>query len=617
MVDESIPQTGGTYEGVSEDRARSRWPAWMAQWPASARVAVVALALLIACVGLAVGADVALSLGKVHPGVHVGAVKVGGMSTDEAARAIEDYVAKQAAEPVVLAVGDDRWDVEAESIGLSVDATGLARSAYEVGRGEFLDAVSARARAFVTGVTVPLELKYDETAVAQIVENINAAVAEPPVDASIVIEGATVKKVPAEHGRGVTVRDVRDALLEAFLSNDHMASLELVALPPKIDEKRAEAAYEAARTMVSGPLVLYYEDKEWTIQPEAIGKWIGFRSVSTSEGPILEAYVVPQDVAATVLPLVSEVGRPAKDASFRVSNGAVTILPSQDGLAADVEDLTTRLESVLASTGKRRAELTMRRVEPELTTEEARGLGIVERLSTFTTEFSSADRARVNNIHRLADALDGTLIPPGGTFSFNGTVGERTAAKGYQEAPAIVDGKLVPQLGGGICQVNTTLFNAVFFSGLPVIERHNHSQYISHYPKGRDATVSWGGPDLKFKNDTRNWILVATSYTDSSITVSLYGTDPGYEVSYSTGPFTDLVDPPVREVKDPTLPAGTRIVEERGASGRTIVVTRVVKKNGAEIRRDSFKSVYRPKQQVVRVGTKPVAANVSSATAAP
>jgi vancomycin resistance protein YoaR len=355
--------------------------------------------------------------------------------------------------------------------------------------------------------------------------------------------------------------------------------------------------------MVSGPVTLFYAEKQWEVAPETIGGWIGFRRMEGTSVPTLEAYVVSEDVSATVLPMVAEVGKPARDAGFSVSNGVVTIVPAEDGLQADAEDLAVRLTGVLKSTGERRAELTMHRVEPEITTEDAQGMGIVERISTFTTDYDSSNKPRVNNIHILADALDGTLIPPGGTFSFNETIGPRTAEKGYQEANAIVNGKLVPQLGGGICQVGTTIFNTVFFSGLPVVERHNHSQYISHYPTGRDATVSWGGPDFKFSNDTDHWVLVATGYTNSTITISLYGTNPGYEVTYDTGPWTNIVNPPIREVPDPTLPAGSRVVDEKGVSGRTVVVVRHVKKNGVEIRTDSFKSVYRAAEEVVRVGT--------------
>lgn len=602
---------------ASRETTAPRGPQWLTRLPVAARVAIVSLVAVLVIVTVTAAVDIVLTLDKIHPGVSVGAVDVGGLARSDAASAIDAYVAERAVVPVSLVVGDDRWDVSADSVGLSVDATGLAEAAYAVGRGAFLDAVLDRVRAVATGVDIRLQLDTDEAAVRALVEGVNTSIAEPPRDAAVSVEGAVVTRVAPVDGHGVDVEDARAAIVEAFLSEGSDAVVELTTLEPAIDAEHAEGAYQAALAMVSAPLELYYEQKEWTVEPAAIGGWIDFRSVEGTAGLALEAYIASEEVSATILPLVAEVGRPAKDATFSVSNGVVTIVPAEDGLAADAADLSAKLEVLLTSGQERRAELTMRRVEAELTTEEAKGLGIVERISTFTTEYSASNKPRVNNIHTLADALDGTLIPPGGTFSFNETVGERTAAKGYQEAPAIVNGKLVPQLGGGICQVNTTLFNTVFFSGLPVVQRVNHSQYISHYPKGRDATVSWGGPDFKFKNDTANWVLIATGYSNSSVTISLYGTDPGYEVTYETGPWTNLTDPPVREVKDPELPVGTRIVDERGVSGRTIVVTRVVTKGGAEVRRDSFKSVYRPTQEVVRVGTKAAPVPSDPATTTP
>ena len=303
--------------------------------------------------------------------------------------------------------------------------------------------------------------------------------------------------------------------------------------------------------------------------------------------------------------LGEKVGRPAKDAQFKTSNGRVTIIPSRDGIGPNVKALALSLtQEMQDASADRVVELRTQRTEPTITTKKAKSMGIKERIGTYTTTYSPGATARVNNIHLLGDALDGALIAPGGTFSFNGQAGERTAAKGYQEAPAIVNGELVPQLGGGVCQVGTTVFNAVFESGLPVVQRRNHSFYISHYPKGRDATVSWGGPDLKFKNDTDNWVLVSVAYTSSSITVSLYGTDPGYEVTSETGPWTNERPFATEEIKDPDMPKGSRVVEDAGITGRSIVVKRIVSKDGKVIRTDTFASKYAPKTQVVRVGTK-------------
>lgn len=581
----------------------SRLPQWFTAMPLGGRIGVLALVGVLALTLVGAAVDIVVSAGRIHPGVHVGEVAVGGKTVDEASVAIAEYVATQAAAPISVAAGGSTWEVTADSLLLSVDATTLAGDAYAIGRGDLAPALASRVRAVFGGVTVPLELACDDTALGALIDSINQAVATPPVDAGVSVEGATVTRIEPADGVGVSSADAREQLLAAFLAENRSVALELGPISPDINVDGAEQAYKDALQMVSAPVTLFYADKQWDVAPETIGGWIGFRLLDGAETPTLEAYVVSEDVSATVLPMVAEVGRPARDAGFSVSSGVVSIIPAEDGLQADAADLSVRLDAVLTGSGERRAELTMQRVQPEITTEEAQTMGIVERISTFTTDYASTNKPRVNNIHTLADALDGTLIPPGGTFGFNETIGERTAEKGYQEANAIVNGKLVPQLGGGICQVGTTIFNTVFFSGLPVVERKNHSQYISHYPTGRDATVSWGGPDFKFKNDTDHWVLVATGYTNSTVTISLYGTNPGYEVTYETGPWTNIVNPPIREVPDPTLPVGSRVVDEKGVSGRTIVVVRHVKKGGVEIRTDTFKSVYKPAEEVVRVGT--------------
>lgn len=583
--------------------------------PLGARIGVFSVVGIVAVIVIGAAADAIASAGRIHPGVYVGAVAVGGQTIEEANVAIAEYVGERTAAPITVTAGGTTWEVTADSLQASVDATALASAAYGVGRGDVGPAFAGRVRALFGGVTVPMSLSCDETALEALVDDINRTVATPAVDAGVSVEGATVTRIEPADGVGVSADAARVPILDAFLGASRAVTLELGPISPSIAAEGAEQAYRDALAMVASPVTLFYADKSWDVSPETIGGWIGFRLQDGAEPPTLEAYVVSEDVSSTVLPMVAQVGKPARDAGFSVSNGVVTIVPAEDGLQADAEDLAVRLTGVLKGSGDRRAELTMRRVEPEITTEEAQGMGIVERISTFTTDYASSNKPRVNNIHILADALDGTLIPPGGTFSFNDTIGPRTAEKGYQEANAIVNGKLVPQLGGGICQVGTTIFNTVFFSGLPVVERKNHSQYISHYPTGRDATVSWGGPDFKFKNDTEHWVLVATGYTNSTVTISLYGTDPGYEVTYDTGAWTNIVDPPIREVPDPTLPAGSRVVDEKGVSGRTIVVVRHVLKGGVEIRTDNFKSVYKAAEEVVRVGTGGASASKPSTTA--
>jgi vancomycin resistance protein YoaR len=607
---EHAPRTRSTRHPVQ----RHLLPAWLRAWPAPARIAFISVVSVVLVLALVVGTDAAFSLGRIHPGVHVGPFDVGGKTREAAAALIAAGVAERSAAPVTVAAGGSTWEVAASSVALSVDATALAGEAYAVGRGAAGAVISGRLKAIFGGVDVPLDLACDTAALDAVIATVNDAVGTPPVDAGVKVEGTQVSMVEPVTGQGVKAETARPAILAAFVADNRAVTLELEPLEPAIGTAAAQQAFDDAKKMISSPLTLFYGDAQWEVTPATIGSWIDFRPAAGIDPPVLEAFVVSEDVSATVLPMVAQVGRPARDASFQVSNGTVTIVPAEDGLQADAEDLATRLTAVLTGSGERRAELTMHRVEAEITTAEAQQMGIVERISTFTTDYPSSNKPRVNNIHILADALDGTLIPPGGTFSFNETIGPRTAEKGYQEANAIINGKLVPQLGGGICQVGTTVFNAVFLSGLPVVERKNHSLYISHYPTGRDATVSWGGPDFKFKNDTPNWVLVATGYTNSTVTISLYGTSPGYQITSDTGPWTDLKNPPVREVPDPTLPAGSRVIEERGVSGRTIIVVQHVLKDGVEIRTQTFKSVYKPGEEVVRVGTGPAGSTPTTPT---
>jgi len=594
------------------------WPAWQ-RWAIAVPVVLTSLIVMLALF------DVVASAGKIHPGVVAAGVEIGGMSQADAAAKLASTLPARMADPVVVSFETTTWNVLAADVSASPDTTATAADAYTIGRsGGFLDAAATRAAAWFSPVAVEVPVTSDASATAEAIAKITAEIDTPPTDATVVIKGTTASIAPAVLGREADTERLRADVLAAFVNDSKAVTAQVALVPVRVTDEGAEQALADTKKMLSGPVKVTYESKSWDFTAEEVAKWIDFRIVESVESSgsgaassstqsadaaadtaQLEAFISSAEASDTVTKRVGEAGKPAVDATFKVSAGTVVIVPSQDGVGPDISSLATEMTTVLTGDGAREVQLLTQRVEPKITTAVAKGMGIKERLSTYTTTYAASNKPRVNNIHTLADAIDGALIPPGGTFSFNGTVGPRTAAKGYQEAPAIVNGELVPQLGGGICQVGTTVFNSVFESGLAVVERKNHSLYISHYPKGRDATVSWGGPDFKFKNDTKTWVLLATGYSNSSLTISLYGTNPGYDVSSVTGPWTDIKPHGVKEVKDPTLPLGKRVIETSGADGRTIIVTRTVTKGGAVVREDKFKSVYKPETEVVRVGTGP------------
>jgi vancomycin resistance protein YoaR len=174
-------------------------------------------------------------------------------------------------------------------------------------------------------------------------------------------------------------------------------------------------------------------------------------------------------------------------------------------------------------------------------TDPANLAGVDQLIGTFTT-YHPGGAPRVTNIHQIAKIVDGTLVAPGKTFSLNGRVGERTRAKGFVAAPAIVDHKLEDQIGGGVSQFSTTLFNAVWFAGLPSLQHQPHSEYISRYPPGREATLDWQSIDNVFRNDTSAPIVIRTSYTGTSVTVALYGHTGSRKVVSTTGPRSNQTE---------------------------------------------------------------------------
>jgi vancomycin resistance protein YoaR len=616
-----------------QERAQDR--TWKARFgrlfvdrPAWVRGAAIGVTLALAMAVLLVLVDVAASWGRVHPGVRVGEVRVGAMTPSRAAAALEETFEPRLADPVAVTFEDKVFQTDAAAIEATFDAEELVEHAMEFGRtGTPGEQIATRVRLWFEPAVVPVTVQADGEAVSAFLAEIGSVVEREPRDAQVVIEGTEARLEPAVLGIAVRDDEVHEQLLRAFVSTERDVECLVDFTPVRVTDTDAQQALADTQRMLAGPVNVTDESSSWEFAPAEIAPWIDFRLVPTpsaaatesagaeNERSVLEAYISSEEASATVLAKVGEAGVPPVDARFQVGGGNVTIIPSRDGVGIDVESLATEMTRVLTTEETRSVQLRTRRLEPELTTEQAEKMGVKERIATYTTTYLSTNRPRVSNIHTLTDALEGTLVAPGATFSFNETIGPRTAAKGYEEAPAIIGGRLVPSLGGGICQVTTTLFNTVFESGLPVVERRNHSFYISSYPKGRDATVSWGGVDFKFKNDTDHWIYIATAYTNSSVTISLYGTDPGYEVRGATGEFTDIRPFPVREVKDDTMASGTRVVEDSGVDGRRIVVKRTVFKGGTVVRDDTFTSNYVPKEQVVRVGTKAAASSESTATA--
>jgi vancomycin resistance protein YoaR len=279
-------------------------------------------------------------------------------------------------------------------------------------------------------------------------------------------------------------------------------------------------------------------------------------------------------------------GTPATDADFEISGGAVTVVPSVDGTGVDPAKLAEQLLTVLTEPGPRSVTAELGPVPAEFTTEDAQALGIVEEISSFTTNIGNPNSGE--NIRVVAGEVDGALVLPGETFSLNGFTGPRGTAQGYVEAGVINNGEFTTAVGGGISQFATTMFNAVFFAGLEDVYHKPHSYYISRYPAGREATVYYDSIDLKWTNDSDTGVLIDTHWTPGTITVTFYGTKH-YEIESISSNRYNHRSPVVQEKPD-----DGNCSPQSGSTGFDITVTRVFRDltTGAELRREEFYTSY-------------------------
>ena len=232
-------------------------------------------------------------------------------------------------------------------------------------------------------------------------------------------------------------------------------------------------------------------------------------------------------------------------------------------------------------------------------------MGVKTLVASYTTTYGG-EANRLHNVRLVAQLVDRHLIAPGAEFSFNRTTGERTAEKGFRDAPVIINGELQNGLGGGVCQVSTTVFNAAFEAGLPITSRTNHSLYISHYPTGRDATVNYPDLDLRFVNDTGKWLLLRAFVGSSSLTVALYGTPVNRRVETETAPLRVTAQQSIKRVPDPERLVGETSLEDYGEPARaTSVRRRVYSPAGKLLSDNTWSSYYVAEPRIVHVGTKP------------
>ena len=565
------------------------------------RRAVFLTAAVVLLAGL-VGLAFAGSRTTLAAGTTVAGIDVGGLPESEAVRMLSARGAAVERRPVTFTAGGQRFALSASQVGVVADWRAGVRAAAIEGGGFGPARGFRRLRTRLFGAEVSPPVSSYRAAVDYKLDQIARAVDHSGVDARLVRKGLAVSVVEGRSGRQLDRAVASVVVVQALGSLDRSVpvALPLAATEPKVSGADLAEAATHARTALSAPLHLAYGETRWRVP-----RWRIAPLLELPAGGGTSASIAGRGAEKYLERLAASVSRPPQDARFQVTaTGKIVIRPSTPGLQLDIPATAKAIAAAAFSADRRTAKLVVQVAAPERTTEIAKTMGITGVVSSYTTTYGGTP-GRLNNVQLVARLIDGTLIKPGETFSFNGTTGERTAERGFQEAPVIINGELQNGIGGGVCQVSTTVFNAAFEGGLPINARANHALYISHYPLGRDATVNYPDLDLRFSNDTGHWLLLRTFAGAGSLTVNLYGTPVDRRVESTSAPLEVTGPIPVKATDDPRLQKGKRVVDEFGSPPRQTSVERLVyDANGKLLYDNVWRSTYVGEPSLVRVGTK-------------
>lgn len=541
--------------------------------------ALAALVALWFAIWIAVGA-------AIPPKTQLLGVDISRMSPGDAIAKVASERQKRIKGEIVLLIENREYSLAASGSGLKVNLEGSIDSMEK----RTINPATLLWLLFRSKNVEPI-IESNQEAFNRAIRVIEARVNIAPRNADITYDGLTPKLVKSRDGKAINRKAALKKISANWLRSEEI-EIPLSRLKAKVSDDEAEELLPFAQVATSAPLSITLNTQKAitiSISPQIISQALTFIPSRTSK---LEA----KWLKGTFINLVgkswtSNVVEPL-NASFTMIDGAPRVQPSRDGLDVPEDKLSDSLIAVLDKVGsQRQVTLTPEPVAAKITTEMAGGLGIKEVIGTFTTYYPYAEY-RLTNIHRAARWMDGVIVKPGEVFSYNKVVGERTEARGFVPGIMIAGGVFKKDWGGGVSQVATTTWNAAWFSGLELVQHKPHSFYISRYPAGRESTVAWPSVDVKFRNNSGKPIFVDTSFTNKSVTVTIYGTK-FVEVETESGPRTNPVAFKILENDD------VECIFQEGVPGFTIEVWRILKRDGIEFKREKYRTKYRAEDRII------------------
>lgn len=561
---------------------------------------------------------------RILPGVKLNGEPLGSLTIEQAALTISNSYSFPQSSHIILRDGEKTWIATPAQLGISLDPGASAANAYTVGRtGSLVNRVTDTLAAVFFGYSASPTFHFDEEITVQYLTTLSAEINQPVKNAGLKIEESQVVIVDGQPGR---ILDIASSL--ASISSqlqkveDGVVDLTIIEEQPEVIDVSQQS--EQVKEILSQPLKLKLPDGQpgsvgpWKIQPIDLAKMLTFTVVKDGDNSRVTVEVNRPMMIGYLQTIEEDVLLSSENARFIFNDDTHQLELYQSaviGRALDIDGSVTAINEALLA-GSHSVELALTLTPPQVT-DSATGaeLGITELISQQTTYFRGSSDDRVLNIKTGAEQFKGLLIAPGEEVSMSKILGDISLDNGYAEAPIILGDETIQGVGGGICQVSTTLFRAVLYSGLPITERHAHSYRVKYYEQdatghddslaGMDATVFVPLVDFKFVNDTPYWLLMETwiNTANYSLTWKFYSTSDGRQVSISTPEITNVIDPPdPLYVENPDLQTGVIKQVEYAAQGATVRFERTVTRNGEVIIHDVFVTTYVPWQAVFQYG---------------
>jgi vancomycin resistance protein YoaR len=558
--------------------------------------------------------------GRIFPGVSVAGVDLSGLAPTDAAVRLNETLSYPMQGKVLLRYGENSWVANPAELGMVFDPSSSAMTAYKMGRkGGLFGALSGQLRAAGLGAKVAPVIIFDQRVASFYLNQLSTQINQPMKEASLDLQGTNIVATPGQVGRELKV-DATLIYLGAQLQTFSDGEVPLVVQEVQPQVLDVTAAADKARQVLSQPLTLTIvnagqgDPGPYVYAPEILANMLGVER--TEDG--VQVILNKNGLRDLLVPVKEQVDRKPADAKFVFNDDTRQldlIAESTVGRTLDVEASITAINDALLR-GEHSVPLVINEEQPRVaSTATAQELGITQLVSAQTSYFYGSSSERMQNIQAAASQFHGILVAPGETFSMGEHMGDVSLENGFAEALIIYGGRTIKGVGGGVCQVSTTLFRTVFNAGFPVVERIPHAYRVGYYEQtpaggidpslaGMDATVYFPLVDFKFTNDTPYWLLMETYFNSAgSLTWKFYSTSDGRTVTSSTTGVTNVVPAPAPSFEEnPELRKNEMKQVDWAANGADVTVTRTVMRDGGVLFQDEFTTHYQPWQAVCQYG---------------